>query len=151
MKKTLIATVLVTILSVPAFAGDSFLSFSLGYGGYHHGLGYGIGYTHTVHRPAPVVVRHQPAVVVRHQPSVQVVYRSTGHWEWRERKIWVEGQFENVWVPPRYQEIYVPGHYDIAGNWIEGHHERRLLAEGYYRKEWKPGFCRVERTKVWVP
>jgi len=63
----------------------------------------------------------------------------------------VPGYQEKVWVPPRYEVVFVPAYHDPHGNWIEGHHERRLVAEGYYRDEWRPGYYRIERRKVWVP
>jgi hypothetical protein len=157
MKKTLLIAGLFLILSAPASAGGSNVSFSLGYSGYYDGVtlgvgyhgysgraGYGMGY----HRSFPRYRRHR--VVVHHPTTVRVEYRSTGHWEVREKKIWVAGYYEKTWVPARYQEIFVPGHYDAHGNWIEGHHERRLISQGYYRKEWRPGHYKVERTKVWV-
>jgi len=157
MKKTLLTAGLFLILSAPAFAGGSNLSFSIGYAGYHDGLSFGIGYAghrghvgygvgYTRHYPAPAPRR----VVVREPARVQVTYRSTGHWEVHEKKIWVAGFYEKTWVAPKYQEIFVPGHYDAHGNWIEGHREQRLISQGYYRNEWRPGHYRVERTKVWI-
>jgi hypothetical protein len=157
MKKTLLTAGLFLILSAPAYAGGSNVSFSIGYSGCYDGLAVGVGYHGYSGNVGYGVgyARHYPPyrhrrVVVHHPTRVRVKYRSTGHWQVHEKKIWVAGFYEKTWVPPKYREVFVPGHYDPYGNWIEGHHERRLISEGYYRQEWRPGHYKIERTKVWV-
>lgn len=141
MRKTLLALVLVPVLSTFAFADSSF-SFSIGFHpSYRHHR-----YSHRGH----AVVRYYRPPVVVHQPRVVVVQRPVGHWEWRDVQVWVPGHSGRVWVPPRYETVFVAGHMTVQGTWIEGHHETRLAAQGYYRDEWRPGYYRTERRQVWV-
>lgn len=139
MKKTMPAAALVLALCAPAFA-DSYFSLHIG----------GFPFVHHGRHVRTVVAYHHPPIVVQ-RPVVRVIHRPAGHWEWQDSRVWVPGYQEKVWVPPRYEVVFVPAYHDPHGNWIEGHHERRLVAEGYYRDEWRPGYYRIERRKVWVP
>ncbi|THB74980.1 MAG: hypothetical protein D3926_20870 [Desulfobacteraceae bacterium] len=56
-------------------------------------------------------------------------HRRRGHWEIRR-----------IWVPPVYKEKWVEGHYSHRkGRWVRGHWKRKMIRDGYYKKE-----------KVWV-
>jgi hypothetical protein len=54
--------------------------------------------------------------------------RHRGHWE-----------IEKIWIEPVYETKWNPGHYNRRGKWINGRHEKFLVAKGWWQE-----------SKVWV-
>ena len=78
------------------------------------------------------------APVLPFPPVVRCV--DTGHYEWRERRVFVPGTCEDVWVDPVY-ECRTFGCRTV----------RFCVRPGYFRKVFHDGTYRVERHRVWVP
>ncbi|HET6203304.1 MAG TPA: hypothetical protein VFI25_10935 [Planctomycetota bacterium] len=63
-----------------------------------------------------------------------------GHYEFRDRRVFVPGCSENVWVEPVFQSR------------VFGCRTFRFCVRpGYYRRVWHDGYYRVERFRVLVP
>ena len=134
MRKTILGTVLLVVLSTQAWAGDWNVRVSFG-------------------SPFPVVrhrVHHRPLHRIPPRPRV-IVQKPRGHWVWRETRVWVPGYYENVWVPPEYRDVWISACANSHGHFIRGHWERRLVRPGYHKKVWHEGYYRTERNRVWVP
>lgn len=63
-----------------------------------------------------------------------------GHWEYRDRKVWVPGRRERVWAPPTYETRY-----DACGEPY-----RVLVVEGHWEETESPGYWETTKEKVWV-
>ena len=63
-----------------------------------------------------------------------------GHYEWRERRVFVPGFFETVWVEPVYD-------YRLVGCV----RARVCVRSGHCQPVFRDGFYRTERYRVWVP
>ncbi|MBN2311610.1 MAG: hypothetical protein JXR94_21710 [Candidatus Hydrogenedentes bacterium] len=75
----------------------------------------------------------------RPQPRPRRVWIE-GHYEWRQRRIWVPDCWEDVYVPPVYGVRIVNGRrVDIV--LAPGHYERRLV----------PGHYDVVSERIWIP
>lgn len=64
----------------------------------------------------------------------------TGHYELRERQVYVPGYFETVWVDP----VFADQRYRFRTI-------RVCVSAGYYKKVWHAPYYRTECYRVWVP
>lgn len=44
-------------------------------------------------------------------------------------------EVQRIWIDPVYEKKWNPGHYNRHGEWVNGRHEKFLIANGYWQKE----------------
>jgi hypothetical protein len=77
---------------------------------------------------------------VHYAPVAPVYFAPVGHYEYRERQVYVPGCFETVWIDPVFENRRY--HYRTI---------RLCVRAGYYQRVWRDPYYRTEKYRVWVP
>ena len=71
----------------------------------------------------------------RHDEYRHSGYRNNYPRKYRHQNHGGYWEVQRIWIDPVYEKKWNPGHYNSHGEWVDGRHEKFLIANGYWQEE----------------